>query len=114
MSQFHTLTPSLGPGKREEGKLHSSKWATQRRRGGGEHRDGWLVCFDVRLKSTVPVVLRASSLGERCLKSVCEIRQVMLTDQNALGFPVYASNVYRKHVTSDVDKYLQTDRSKDT
>lgn len=71
MSQFHTLTPSLGPGKRDEGKLHSSKWASQRRRGGGEHRDGWLVCFDVRLKSMVPVVLRvwANAASNQFVKS---------------------------------------------
>ncbi len=37
----------------------------------------------------------------------------MLTDQNAVGFPVCVSNVYWKHITLDVDKYLQTDRAKD-
>lgn len=60
------------------------------------------------------MVYRASSLGERCLKSVYEILQVMLTDQNADGFPAHVSNVYWKHITLDVDKYLQTDSTKDT
>lgn len=51
-------------------------------------KDGLLVCFDVRLKSTVPMVLRASSSNKCSFKSVYEILQVMLTDQNAVGSPV--------------------------
>lgn len=67
---------------------------TEIQRGRETQREGSLVVFDVRLKSTVPVVLRAWSLAERCLKSVYEILQVMLTDQNAVGFPVYVFSVY--------------------
>lgn len=61
---------------------------TQTQKGRETLKDGLLVSFDVRLKSTVPVVLRASSLDECSFKSVYEFLQVMLTDQNAVGFPV--------------------------
>ncbi len=67
---------------------------TEIQKGRETQKDGSLVSFDVRLKSTVPVVLRASSLDERCLKSVYETLRVMLTDQNAVGFPVYVFSVY--------------------
>lgn len=53
-----------------------------------------LVCFDVNSKSTVPVVLGASRWVNAESKSVYEILQVMLTDQNAAGFPCYVSNVF--------------------
>lgn len=61
---------------------------TETQKGRETLKDGSLVCFDVRLKSTVPVVLRASSLGEYSFRSVYEILQVMLTHQNAVSFPV--------------------------
>lgn len=75
-------------------------------------RDRSLVCFDVNSKSTVPVVLGASRWVNAESKSVYEILQVMLTDQNAAGFPCYVSNVFWKHIMLDVDKYLPTDRAK--
>lgn len=98
--------------RKNENKSLQSKWEWQRYRKWEKQRDRSLVCFDVNSKSTVPVVLGSSRWVNAESKSVYEILQVMLTDQNAAGFPCYVSNVFWKHIMLDVDKYLPTDRAK--